>query len=116
MALSPANTTIATWLGTGAGITASTLTTGAGFWVPTANVATYKGNDAIIENDIRDFLFSVLSKASDSYNATLTGADTRATSVKVNRIIDTSGNITFLVTLTGNTVTAQYISAVGTYA
>lgn len=115
MALVPANTTIPTWLGTGAGIQASSTVSGDGFWVPKANVATYKGNDAVIENDIRDFLFSILSKANDVYNATLTGTDTRATSVKVNRVIDSSGNVTFLVTLTGNTVTPQYMSGYGTY-
>jgi len=118
MALHPLNTTIATWLGSGAGIAASSTTSGEGFWVPKANVAAYvgaNGTDTVITNDIRDMLFSVLSRAHQTYTTVPTG-DTRATDIIISRNLDTANStVTFAVTLKDATIVNSFVSSFGTY-
>lgn len=88
MALVPANATLTTWLGTGASTTGSAA---AGYFIPAANVATYipAAGDSVITNDIRDFLFSVLSKCADAYSEPKLSTDTRPQSIVVTKSIDT---------------------------
>ena len=118
MALYPANVQLATWLGTGAN-NVSPATAANGFYIPAANVSTYVGSggaDASVTNDIRDFLFSVLSKAYDTYT-TVPAGDTAATDVIIGRVLDTAnGTISFVVTLKDATIVKPYVSAFGTYS
>jgi hypothetical protein len=118
MALHPSNTTISTWLGSGAGIQASSTTSGEGFWVPKSNVAGYvgaSGADTVITNDIRDMLFSILSKAHQTYTTVPIG-DTRATDIIVSRNLDIANStVTFAITLKDATIGNAFVSSFGTY-
>lgn len=51
------------WFGTGAGISGGT-----GFFIPKLHVAGYSTESDTVEDDIRDFLFSVLSHLADLYH------------------------------------------------
>jgi hypothetical protein len=118
MPLHPLNTTISTWLGAGAGIQASSTTSGEGFWVPKANVAAYvgaNGNDSVITNDIRDLLFSILSRAHQTYT-TVPAGDTRATDIIISRNLDTANStVTFAITLKDASIVNTFVSGFGTY-
>lgn len=118
MALHPLNTTISTWLGAGSGIQASSTVSGEGFWVPKANVSAYvgaTGTDAVITNDIRDMLFSILSRAHQTYT-TVPAGDTRATDIIISRNLDTTNStVTFAITLKDASIVNSYVSSFGTY-
>jgi len=82
MAVSPGQT-LANWLGT-ASVSGSV---GAqNYVIGQAGIEKYIGDDTLITDDIRDFLFSVLSKCADSYANTPTGS-TKPASVSVTRSI-----------------------------
>lgn len=85
MAVSPASATLATWLGTGAGIAATTTTAGSHFVVPKAGVQAYVGNDAVLTDDIRDFLHSCLAKTYDTYASPKASTDTAPTTFNITR-------------------------------
>lgn len=89
MALVPVDSTLASWIGSGAGTTASTTTANEGYWIPKALVQAAVGADTAITNDIRDFLYSVLSRAAASYTQPIASGDTRPTKVAVTRTTDT---------------------------
>ena len=93
MAVQPASVALSTWLGTGAGITGSAT---AGFFIPKANVQAYVGAttglDANISDDIRDFLFSVLSAAAAVYNADLTAGNTRPATFNISKSTNATTN------------------------
>lgn len=122
MALVPANATLASWIGTGAGTTASSTTAGAGYWIPKALVDEYVGaggTDTNVSDDIRDFLFSVLSKIADTNSQEISTSDTRPTTVSVSRVISTLNNrVTFSVTLNNVSPTSAptYIASLPSYA
>lgn len=108
MALVPADGSMATWLGSGSGTTATSTTAGAGFWIPKAAVQAYVGSDAFVTDDIRDFLFSVLSKCADSYGTPKATTDTRPTKIVVTKTLDTVSNpkkAIFTVILEASTIT-----------
>jgi len=119
MAVKPVDATLTTWLGTGA---ATTGVAAGGYYIPTANIAKYIGSggaDAVISNDVRDFLFSVLSKCEETYSAELPTGDTRATGIVITKAVSTiNSTVTFSVRLTGVTVTqpSDYIASLPTYA
>lgn len=92
MAVQPSDATLATWLGTGAGIGVVTTTAGSHYVIPKAGVQAYIGNDAVITDDIRDFLFSVLSKLADTYSGELTTGNTRPTKVVITKALSTVNN------------------------
>lgn len=108
MALVPANSTLASWIGSGAGTTASTTTAGEGFWIPKALLVAGVGNDAVITDDVRDFLYTVLSRAAASYTQQIASTDTRPTNVVVTRTTDTISaqkKVVFTVVINASTVT-----------
>jgi hypothetical protein len=121
MAIKPADALLTTWIGTGAATTSPASAT-SGYFIPTALVSKYVGSggaDASISTDIRDFLFSILSKCEESYNVELPSGDTRTTSIVVTKSVSTLTNsVTFSVRLTGVTVTqpSDYITTLPTWA
>ncbi len=113
MAVVPSNANLTTWLGTGAATTTPASAT-PGYYIPRANVQAYIGNDALITDDIRDFLFSVLSKCAETYNTPKVAADTRPTKVTVTRALDTLSNpkkAIFTVIIETATVTETPVTA-----
>jgi hypothetical protein len=109
--------TLSQWLGTGAVIAATNTTLGSHYVIPKAAIQAYVGNDAVITDDIRDFLFSVLSRLSDVYNEPLQTGNTRVADVVVSRSVNpSSGTASFTVTLRDNTYTPPYLTLLGTYS
>lgn len=118
MAVVPA-APLTNWL-PGAGIAAVTTTAGSHYTIPKAAVQSYVGGGTDITDDIRDFLFSVLSKCADSYAATPVSPDTRITNVIVSRTttggtVAGAGTATFSITLRGLTLTQPTALLPGTY-
>jgi hypothetical protein len=104
MATVPSSPTLATWLGAGAGTTGVAAS---GYWIPAANVATPVGNDGVITNDIRDFLFSVLTLCEQQCTQQIATADTRPTKILVSKSLDNLSNpkkVRFVVTLEAATI------------
>jgi hypothetical protein len=102
----------------GAGIAATNTTLGSHYVIPKASVQAYVGNDTVITDDIRDFLFSILSRCADSYSAAVGAGDTKTVDVIVSRVVTAGvgGIASFNVTLKDNTYAPPYISALGTYS
>lgn len=118
MATQPNSAALATWLDTGAAITTPSSAT-AGYYIPAGNVGAYINNDSIITNDVRDFLYSVLSKINDVYYQELTTGNTRPTTFSIGKLVSNNNNkVVFTVTLNNVTVTQpkQYIATLPTYA
>jgi hypothetical protein len=104
MATVPAAADLVSWLGTGA---ATTGVAAGGYYIPTANVAPFIGNDAVITNDIRDFLYSVLSLCEAKCTQQIASTDTRPTKISVAKSTDNLSNpkkVRFVVTLEAATV------------
>lgn len=104
MATVPSAADLVTWLGTGA---ATTGVAAGGYYIPTANVAAFIGNDGVITNDIRDFLYSVLSLCEAKCTQQIASTDTRPTKISVAKTTDTLSNpkkVRFVVTLEAATV------------
>jgi len=119
MALVPANATLASWIGSGAGITASTTAAGEGYWIPKALVQTYIGNNTVITDDIRDFLFSVLSAVAATNSQEIATTDTRPTTVNVTKAINNLNNKVYFSVSINNVTVAQpqaYINTLPSYA
>lgn len=119
MATQPSSATLPTWLGTDSAITTPTTST-AGYYIPAGNVGPYIGTsgNTTITDDIRDFLFSTLSKINDVYYQELTTGNTRPTTFNISKLISNNNNkVVFTVTLNNVTVTqpAQFISTLPTY-
>lgn len=107
MALVPANANLTTWLGTGAAITSPATASQPGYFIPRANVQALVGGDAVITDDIRDFLYSVLTLCADAYSQPKATADTRPTKVVVTKNIDSLSSpkkVIFTVSLDAATV------------
>lgn len=120
MPTQPSTATLATWLGTGAATTTPATTT-AGYYIPAANVSGYVGasGNTTITDDVRDFLYSTLSKITDTYNQELTTGNTRPTSFNISRLISNNSNkVTFTITLNSVSVNQpiQFIQTLPTYA
>lgn len=104
MALVPATSDLGTWLGVGANTTGVAAS---GYFIPAANVAPYVGSDSVITNDIRDFLYSVLSLCEEKCTQQILAVDTRPTKISVAKTTDTLSNpkrVRFVVTLEAATV------------
>ena len=106
MATVPSTATLATWLGTGAGTTGVAAS---GYWIPAALVGAPVGNDSpTITNDIRDFLFSVLTLCEAQCTQQIATTDTRPTKISVTKSLDNLSNpkkVRFVVTLEAATIT-----------
>jgi basic membrane lipoprotein Med (substrate-binding protein (PBP1-ABC) superfamily) len=106
MATVPAAADLVSWLGTGAAITGVAAS---GYYIPAANVGAFIGNDSpTITNDIRDFLYSVLSLCEAKCTQQIAAADTRPTKISVAKSTDNLSNpkkIRFVVTLDAATIT-----------
>lgn len=119
MAVVPSNASLASWIGSGAGITASTTSAGQGYWIPKALVQAYVGNDAAVTDDIRDFLFSVLSAIAATNSQEIATTDSRPTTVSVTKVVSSLNNrVSFSVVLNNTTVTQpqSYVNSLPTYA
>lgn len=105
MATVPATADLVTWLGTGA---ATTGVAASGYYIPAANVGAFINNDSpTITNDIRDFLYSVLSLCEAKCTQQIASTDTRPTKISVAKTTDTLSNpkkVRFVVTLEAATV------------
>jgi hypothetical protein len=104
MATVPSSASLATWLGAGA----STSGSGSGYFIPVALVGTPVGNDGAITDDIRDFLFSVLTLCENTYSQQIAVTDTRPTKISITKNLDNISNpkkVSFFVTLEASTIT-----------
>lgn len=119
MAVVPA-AALTNWLpGAGTGIVNITAA-GTYYNIPKAAVMTFTGGTADITDDIRDFLFSVLSRCAESYLATPGTNNSRVTNVIVSRSLSGGleagkGVATFSVTLKELTLAAPVATLPGTY-
>lgn len=106
MATVPSSANLSTWLGSGAGTTGQNAS---GYWIPAALVGAPVGNDSpVITDDIRDFLFSVLTLCEQQYTQQISLNDTRPTKISVAKSLDTLSNpkkVRFVVTLEAATIT-----------
>jgi hypothetical protein len=104
MATVPSSATLSTWLGSGANTTGVAAS---GYYIPAANVASFVGNDGLITNDIRDFLYSVLSLCEQKCTQQISSDDARPTKISVAKTTDVLNNpkkVRFVVTLEAATV------------
>lgn len=120
MATQPSSETMSTWLGANASVTTPSSAS-PGYYIPAANVGPYVGTsgNTAISNDIRDFLYSVLSKINDVYYQELTTGNTRPTTFNISKLVSNNNNkVVFTVTLNNITVVQpeDYISTLPTYS